>query len=249
MEERFLRFSLFSRYPGLVHGISNRSYGDMRFSNNNQEEVRKNRHHFFNQLEIDANEVVVPGQIHSTNIAIVSEKEKGRGAMEPDTKIADTDALITTRKGVYLMIQTADCLPILLYEPATEMVAAIHGGWRGLLAQIILRTIDKMIELGANSENIIACVGPGICQKHFVVRNDVLKHFLVSHPGATMVRNKDGYVDLKKIALIDLKKAGIHASNIEVSKFCTVCDNGLFGSFRKEGSGAPEIASIIGMRK
>ena len=64
-----------------------------------------------------------------------------------------------------------------------------------------------------------------------------------------MLINKDGYVDLKKAAAIDLERNGVISSNIEISKFCTVCDNGTYSSFRKEGSGVLEMAAVVGMKK
>lgn len=147
------------------------------------------------------------------------------------------------------MVQTADCLPILIYDPILEIVAILHAGWRGILNQIVTKAIEKLENLGSNTENLIVGVGPSICQKHFIVRNSVLKQFLSSYPAATLVRNKDGYVDLRKAVVIDLKKKKLAQQNIEISGICTVCENSTYGSFRKEGDGAPEIASIIGMRK
>jgi polyphenol oxidase len=249
MEEPFFKFSGLGKFPEIIHGISFRSYGDMRFGSLPDKEVVKNRQQFFLTLGINSDDVVCCDQIHGNNILVVGEGEKGKGVLDKDTSISETDGLITENKDIFLMIKTADCLPIMLYDPIKQVTAILHVGWRGLLGQIILRAIDKLINIGCNPENITAGIGPGICQKHFIVRNNVLKEFLASFPSATMVRNKDGYVDLKKAASIDLKKGEIPESNIEVAKYCTVCDNGLFASFRKEGSGAPEIASVIGIKK
>ncbi len=245
MEKHFFKFSIFSNFPNLTCAISNRSYGDMKLKDM---ETSKNRENFFQNLGIETQDIIVPHQVHSNNVVVVSQKDKGKGAVNIESTIAATDGLITSEKRTYLMILTADCLPILVYDPILEIVGAVHAGWRGLLEQIILRTIDKFIDLGSNAENLIVGIGPAICQKHFVVKNDVLKEFQDSYQSATMVRNNDGYIDLKKVAVIDLKKANVLPSNIEMSHFCTVCDNGIYGSFRKEGSGAPEMASIIGIK-
>lgn len=249
MEERFIKFSLFSNFPEIIHGISNRSYGDMRFGKLQDTEIVKNREHFFANLGIKINDVVTCNQVHSNNLALVGENDKGRGSQEPQSEIPETDGLITKETGIFLMIKTADCLPCFFYDPTSQSVALVHAGWRGILKQIVLRSVDKLVDLGCNSENLIVGIGPGICQKHFVVKNSLLREFMESYPSATFVRNNDGYVDLKKAVVADLKKAKIPAANIEVSKYCTVCDNGIFGSFRKEGEGAPEIASVIGIRK
>jgi hypothetical protein len=248
MEERFLKFDLFSKFPEVTHGISFRSFGDMRFGTVPGEEVIKNRLNFFKSLGIKSNQVIVMHQVHGDKITNVGEMDAGKGATDPNSSIPGADGLITAEKNIFLMLKTADCLPVFLYDPTLQIVAAVHAGWRGILNQIILRALDKFVALGTNPEDLIVGVGPGICQKHFIVKGSVLKDFLASYPASTFVRNKDGYVDLKKAVLHDLKKGGVLTRNIEVSKYCTACDNGIFGSFRKEGTGAPEIASIIGIK-
>jgi len=136
----------------------------------------------------------------------------------------------------------------LIYDPMQKIVGILHAGWRGIIKQIIIEAIEKLESLGSDPENLIVGIGPGICQKHFIVKNDVLGKFLDFYPSATLVRNNDGYVDLKKAVLIDLKKKGILLGNIEVSHSCPSCDNGIYGSFRKEGELAPAAAAVIGMR-
>lgn len=243
MEERFLRFKNFGSFPELIHGISNRSYGQMKFGlNQSDDEVVKNRQQFFIELEISADKIVEANQPHSNQVAIVSKLDHGKS-------IGGADGLITADKDVYLMIKTADCIPVLIYDPAIRKVAVIHASWRAIIDQIIPEVIYKMQNSGSDPENLVVGIGPGICQKHFIVQNSVLKLFLENYPSATLVRNKDGYVDLKKAVLSDLKKAKVHPSNIEIAHFCTVCDNGIYPSFRKEGKGALEIASVIGMKE
>lgn len=248
MEEHFFKFSLFSHYPELVHGISTRHYGDMRFGNLPNGEVIKNREHFFKDLGI-TEQAIVTSQVHGTKISIVGTEEVGRGWKSKESAITGSDGLITTENNVYLMILTADCLPIIIYDPVLHMASVIHGGWRGIIAQIVPEALKKFKNLGSDMENLVVGIGPGICQKHFVVKNSVMKHFIDLYPQATFVRNNDGYVDLKKAALADFTKNGVVKENIEVSHICTVCDNGNYGSVRKEGSGAPEFATIVGIRQ
>lgn len=249
MEERFLKFSNLACFPELIHGISNRNYGNMKFGQDNSTEVIKNRRQFFQELGIGEDAVIVASQPHSNKVVHVSISEKGRGSIDQNGEISGADGLVTADKQIFLMIKTADCLPVLIYDPSLKIVMAIHAGWRSIIDQIIPEAIYKIQKMGSDPDNLIVGVGPSICQKHFVVKNSVLKLFLENYPSATFVRNNDGYVDLKKAITIDLKKAKIHPSNIEVAHYCTVCDNGIFGSFRKEGTGAPESAAIIGMRQ
>ena len=241
MEEPFFRFSKLSIFPELVHGISNRNYSDMKFGNLPDSEVVKNRRAFFQDLGVEESRVIIPKQIHGNQVEVVGINKKGQ------TPLAD--GLITMEKDLYLMVMVADCLPVLMYDPVLRVTAAVHAGWRGIVSQIIPETLVKFKNLGSDMENIIVGIGPGICQKHFIVRSGVLEKFRDNYPKATLLINNDGYVDLKKAATIDFEKNGVILSNIEVSKLCTVCDNGIYSSYRKEGSGVIEMAALIGMRK
>lgn len=244
-----MAFSIFSNFPELICGVSSRHFGDMRFGKIPDEEVKKNRASFCQELGIEPSEMVVPTLAHSVKIAAVGEKEKGAGAFKKETAIKNTDGLMTTEPGIYLMVTTADCLSILIYDPILKAVLSCHAGWRGISEHIASRAVEKLIFSGCDPENLIVGLGPSICQKHFVVKKDVLELFLESHPAVTFVRNNDGYVDLKRAVLTDFKKAGVPAQNIEVKNICPYCDNGSYGSFRKEGEAAPASAAIIGMRE
>lgn len=249
MEEHFFKFSILSPFSELVHGISNRSFGDMKFGNLKPTEVIKNRELFLGQQNVDLSDLVVANLAHSSQIGIVNESDKGKGARDLKTAILATDGLITKERGVFLMVTTADCLPVLVYDPILKIAGVIHAGWRGIIGQIIPKTIEKFKSLGSDPAHLIFGIGPGICQKHFVVKKDVLSLFLDYYPSASFIRNNDGYVDLKKAIMVDLKKHGISNHNIEISNACTVCENGLYGSFRKEKSSAPAAAAIIGIKK
>jgi len=229
--------------------MSLRSYGDMKFGNLKDSEVQSNRRAFFQDLGVEASQVVIPQQIHGSRIVVVGKNERGRGVLEESAAIAVTDALISKETQVFLMVEVADCLPVLLYDPVSKTVGAVHAGWRGIIEGIVAKTVQEFKNLGSDPENLICGVGPGLCQRHFIVKSEVLEKFKDLYPAEILFINKDGYVDLKKIARKELEKEGVPASNIEISKFCTACDNGIYSSFRKEGAGVLEMAAIIGMRE
>lgn len=249
MDKQFFKFSLFSNFPELVHGISNRSYGQMKYCGKKDGEVRKNRQLFLDELGITLNNLVVPKQVHSSKIIICDEDKRGEGSLKSSLKLEGVDGLITTEPDMFLSVLTADCLPVLFYDPIKRISGIAHCGWRGIIDQIIPKMIDQFKNLGSDPENLIVGIGPGICQRHFVVKKDVLKFFMPLYSQATFVRNNDGYIDLKKTVLIDLKKAEIPKTNIEMAPYCTSCDNGIYPSFRKEGEGVMQIMSVIGMKK
>lgn len=248
MERDFFAFSNLLKYSEIIHGISNRHYGDMRFGKIAENETVKNRKNFLRELNIDIEDVVVPRLIHDTKIVTVSKEDKGKGSQKHETAFSSTDGLITKENNLYLMTTAADCLPIFIYDPMMKICGNIHAGWRGIAGQIVTKAIEKFIVFGSDTKNIIVGIGPSICQKHFVVKGDVLEPFLEYYPAATFVRNNHGYVDLKKAVVIDLKKYGIPQANIEIAPYCTICDNGFYGSFRKEKDSAPALAAVIGMR-
>lgn len=248
MEERFFKFAIFSKFPEIIQGISTRNFGDMRFGRLSAEEVIKNREHFLTVLNIASKDVVVARLAHSSKIATVGIQEKGRGVTDIQKAIPETDGLLTFEKGIFLMITVADCLPIFIYDPVLQSVGILHAGWRGIIDQIVKSAIEKFKTNGSDPANLICGLGPGICQKHFIVKKDVLGKFHTIYPKATLVRNHDGYVDLKRAVLLDLKNAGVSRENIEASHDCPVCQNGLYGSHRKEGKGAPAQAAVIGIK-
>lgn len=248
MQEGIFKFSNLSEFPEIVHGISARGFSAMQFRNNPVEKVVKNRQNFLNSLDIDLGDLVFPQISHGINIVQVSSGDRGRGSISLSNAIPLTDGLLTTEKGVFLMVTTADCLSLLIYDPVTRAVGVVHAGWRGVLNQITARAVDAFRKIGSEPQNLIVGIGPGICQKHFIVKKDVLSKFMAFYPSASLIRNNDGYVDLKKAVLIDLKQAGVPRENIEMANFCPSCDNGIFGSFRKEKDLAPASAVVIGIK-
>lgn len=248
MEERFYKFSSFSCFPEIVQGISNRAYGEMKLGHRPNEEVVKNRRQFAGDLGVDPEKIVLPQQIHGSSVVVV-DLQSQIGIVKAENRQIQADGLITSSKNVFLAVTIADCLPVFVYDPSKKVVALVHAGWRGIIDQIIPKTITKFLEFGSDPENLIIGIGPGICQKHFVVRNGVLGLFLNQYPSATFVRNKDGYVDLKKAVVTDLKKTKVHQNNIEIAPFCTVCDNGVYGSYRQDGEKGPKMMAVVGIKK
>jgi hypothetical protein len=249
MEKNFFTFSNISQFDEITHGISTRLYGDMRFGTKPNQEVVKNRQGFFEELGINIENVTVPALAHGTKIAHITQKERGMGGKNPKSAILETDGLITSEKGIFLMVTAADCLPIMFYNPVIKLTGVIHAGWRGIIGKIVPRAIERMESYGSRSEDLFVGIGPGICQRHFIVRSDILPMFSAAYPKATFLRNNDGYIDLKRAAVLDLEKAGVLSRNIEVSEYCPYCNNSLFGSYRKEGEGVPAVAAVIGIKE
>src|SRR5258706_13093408 len=137
-QDNILRFEIFSQFPSLIHGFSTTAFGSIRdMPTGHKESIDA----FSKALKIDSEKLVRMNQVHSNNVAWVSEKDF-------DETVSDTNGMLTKEKNVFLGVITADCLPILLFDPKKNFVVAVHAGWRGLFAEIIKEAIGEMISQG-----------------------------------------------------------------------------------------------------
>jgi len=194
---RVLEVPVLAELDWLVHGFSTRSggaselesFGDGRksvekvlnlgFSDwDKRERVIANRKKFSNAIGARKMRLVTMRQIHSDIVHRVD--LTARGAAEEPRK---ADALITCERGVLLVVQTADCIPILLVDTKRSAVAAIHAGWRGTVRRLTAKTLGRMqMEFGTRPEDVIAALGPGIGQCCYEVGPDVAKEFHAQFP-------------------------------------------------------------------
>jgi len=162
------------------------------------------------------------------------------------------DGLLTNEARSGVLVQSADCVPLLLWGSKVKGVAAVHAGWRGTLAGITARAVAKLEEVyGATSGEIHAAIGPAIGVCCYEVGDDVIAAFAgsgrdverISRPGARGRR----HLDLVEENRAQLISSGVTAERIYDSGVCTSCENDRFYSFRKEGSGVGRIFGIIGL--
>jgi polyphenol oxidase len=207
-------------------------------------------------------------QIHSDVVRLFS---------TPATPAPQADAAISSHAGLFLGIQTADCVPILLADPRRHVVAAVHAGWRGTLARIAVKTLGRMrLEFGTNPQDVLAAIGPAIGPCCYEVGPEVAQAFLgqFAHaaewfegpferlssgeepnplPWLTMM--PPGHepppervqLDLRSANRWQLLDAGMRPRNIAVSALCTSCRSDLFFSYRKEGPAAGRMMSVVGI--
>jgi len=208
-------FQYFKKYPDLLVSFSRSSDGSMKLTNNPDlvEKTSRNRNAYFLKNNINPEKVVSAGIVHGNKIAIAYKKD-GRKI------ILGADGLLTQEKNLFLSITSADCLPIFLFDPEKEVIGIVHAGWRSLAENILFNAIEKIKGLGGTPKNILAGIGPAICQKHYEVSQEVAEKF-ENFPEAIRRKNKKTYLDLKKIAKLQLLKLGIKMDNIEISPECT----------------------------
>lgn len=213
--------------------------------------IRRNRMELAEAVGFEAKRWVTACQIHSANVTVIGEEDAGKGALDRETRIPDTDALVTNRKDICLMVLSADCVPILLFDPVKQVIAAIHAGWRGTAAQIVVRTVECMREkYGSLPADIWAGIGPAIGKCCFEVEEDVASVFLRLFPEAAGIVSAGQIsgkyqVDLWEANRQELLSSGIQAENIEVAGMCTVCHPDHFFSYRREGAKAGRFGAGI----
>ena len=166
-------------------------------------------------------------QIHSA-VALV--------AGEPGC-IGEGDALLTGEPGVAVSVRTADCFPILLADPKTHTVAAIHAGWRGTVSGVVRTSLDRMrSEFGTDPENIYAAIGPGIGACCYEVGIEVARQFGKAEAGT---------LDLAVENRNQLIAAGLKPDKIEQVGGCTFCQPAQFFSWRRDHDAAGRMVSFI----
>lgn len=203
-----------------------------------QENVLKNRELFFRKLGIDPSQVTKSHQVHGNNVLIVDHPITTEGY----------DALITNKPGVFLVVSIADCTPVLIHDEKNNAVAAIHAGWRGTAGKIVSNALALMKNnYGTRGEDCKAFIGACISYKNFEVGDEVAENFNDSVKRFDETKQK-WFVDLKSANRQLLEEAGVLPENIEISNYCTVENNDLFFSHRKEKGVTGRMMAVIGLK-
>ncbi len=174
-------------------------------------------------LGIDENHLIVPRQTHSINIVVID-----RIPFEP-AELNGVDAVITGLKGVAVGVNTADCVPVILIDENASLIAAVHAGWRGAVADIVPATVERMKALSA--KNIKAYIGPCICEKCFEVGDEVAERF----PEFVIKRNYGvkPHIDLQGFVMNQIENAGVEYPQKSIP--CTRCNPEHYFSARAQG--------------
>lgn len=149
-----------STFPELVQGIL---VGRLMFRNNDPKGVVANRKKAFLSLGIDLKNVVIQRQEHGNKVRVVQDVDRGAGVFGSKTYLRGTDGMITSKPNIFLVVHTADCVPISFYDPKKKIIALAHAGWRGTAERVGQKTVLEMKRVfGCNPRNIIAYIGPSI---------------------------------------------------------------------------------------
>ncbi len=195
-------------------------------------------------------QTVFTHQEHTNIILRVGAADRGTGLFRPQETVCD--GLITNEPGVALVCFSADCTPVLLFDPVSRAVAAIHAGWRGTANGAVCKAVEAMErEFGARPEDIRAAIGPSIGQCCFETDEDVPQAMLDAFgPEAGRFIEKRGekyFVDNKALNRLWLTRAGLR--QIDVSPDCTMCRPDRFWSHRVTRGARGSLAGIIMLRE
>ena len=247
-----------SHLPGVAHGFSTRKGGvspapwDSLNLRPGQGDgpiaLEENYRRFCGALGVCYDTVVLSHQVHETTVREVSREDAGKGLWQPRDYTAD--ALITRESGLTLFVFSADCGIILLHDPASGAIGAVHAGWRGCAAGIVEKTVKEMhLRYGTNPRDLRAAIGPAIGPCCFETDSDVPAAMTAALGGDAKPyitpRGNKWYVDLSGLNRQWLLRAGLSAEQIDVSPLCTACHQDLFWSHRKVGDARGVQAGAI----
>jgi YfiH family protein len=212
------------------------------------ERVEGNRQRFLSALNLGDSRLATLSQVHSNRVYIIDDNHG-------DGNRPQADALATRGEGIALAVQTADCLPVLIADPVKRAVAAVHSGWRGTLARVLLQTIFEMEKaFDSRPSDLIVAVGPGIRACCFEVGPEVADLFEKDYAPSKLLRPAEGwpgkhFLDLSKALEAQMDLAGVQVENRYDLGACTRCGADRFFSYRAEGSAAGRMMAVIGIRK
>src|SRR6266567_2799758 len=245
---------------GFVNAFSTRLGGESRlplnslslayFKGDDKDNVAENRRRFLKAIGAERGRIVTARQTHATERCTIESEEQARGPQP------ECDAMITRMTDVLLAVQTADCLPVLIGDTRTGTMAAIHAGWRGTAGRITERAVaDLMLVHGVNPRDCVAALGPAACAECYEVGEDVIGRYKKEFGyWRTLLVNfkEDGkaHLDIRAANVQQLRFCGFSEDRIHVADYCTMHQNELFFSYRKEGKGQPSgvgrSLSVIG---
>ena len=196
--------------------------------------------------------VVQPHQVHGCEIREVVDPLTPRSALE------GVDALVTNVPGVAISVRTADCIPVLMYDPVHKAIAAVHDGWRGTVQRLSQKVIAFMHDrYGTCAADVLAVIGPGIGPDSFQVGQEVVDEFAAAgFPMAEILSDRGPkaptasdpmagglHIDLWRANEWLLQEAGV--SDIQVAGICTYKNNDRYFSARREGTKCGRIINCI----
>ena len=260
----YLSFPMF-RDTGLVTdgfstrlgGVSEGCFSSLNLSfdrGDDRAAVAENFRRMGEALSVHCEDMVLSQQTHTTNIRIVTDEDRGKGITR-ERDYTDIDGLITNVPGICLVTTYADCVPLYFLDPVKKVIALSHSGWRGTVGKIGKKTVELMHDnFGSDPADILAAVGPSVCQDCYEVSADVIDRFKEVFDRSVwdelFYGKPDGkyQLDLWKANEKIFLEAGIRKEHIAVTNVCTHCNSGLLYSHRAMGDKRGNLCAFLALK-
>ncbi len=233
-----LRSTLLASSPGIAHGFATRLGGVSLppWSSLNTgpglgdepANVEENLRRVAGEAGVER--VFTVRQVHGRKVIVVGDDSsiESVGALQGD-------ALVTCRPNVAVGVRTADCVPILLADPTAPVVAAIHAGWRGLVAGVVQAAVRCMVDgFGASTDRMLAAIGPAIGACCFVIGDDVAGRLRAVAPGLVSMRGDRSTAALAEAGRVVLVETGVDEEHVDLLRECTCCEAERYFSHRRD---------------
>lgn len=238
-------------------GASKGKFSTMNFTftrGDNPEHVMENYRRMAEALEVDMDRMVLSWQTHTTNVRRIEAADAGKG-MKKERDYQDVDGLITNVAGITLVTFYADCVPLYLLDPVNRAIGLSHSGWRGTVNRMGKATVEAMRrEYGTKPEDVIACIGPSICQDCFEVGEEVVQEFRKAFDKRNWAElsYKKGsgkhQLNLWRANQIVFEETGVRRENIHTTDICTHCNPKLLFSHRTAGNERGNLAAFLSLK-
>ena len=233
-----------NHFSTTIHGgISQDAYSSFNlsfYSGDKIGNILTNRMRLSNALNVSIEKLFIPYQTHEDKILVIDKDFLSLPNEEQVTELNGIDALITNEKNVCIGITTADCVPLLIFDPHKKVLAAIHAGWKGTALKIGAKTAKQMIEqFGCNPKDLLVGIAPSISPQIFEVGDEVGEAFEKAgfDLSAISFRNPQTgklHIDLWQANKLPLLDVGILSGNIEIASICTFSNPDRFFSARRQ---------------
>lgn len=261
----YLSFPMF-RDTGLVTdgfstrlgGVSEGCFSSLNLSfdrGDDRAAVEENFRRMGEALGVRCEDMVLSQQTHTTNIRIVTDEDRGKGITR-ERDYTDIDGLITNVPGICLVTTYADCVPLYFLDPVKKVIALSHSGWRGTVGKIGKKTVELMHDnFGSDPADILAAVGPSVCQDCYEVSADVTDRFKEVFDRSAwdelFYEKPDGkyQLDLWKANEKIFLEAGIRKDHIAVTNVCTHCNSGILYSHRAMGDKRGNLCAFLALKQ
>ncbi len=260
----YLTFPLLERTNLVKHGFSTRIGGvskghlgsmNLSFSRgDDREAVCENFRRMAKALSVDVDSFVFSVQTHTTNVLRVTGKDRGKGFVRP-TDYKDVDGLITNEPELCLATFYADCVPLYFVDPIHKAIGLSHSGWRGTVGRMGQVTLQRMQEeFGTNPKDVIAAIGPSICQDCYEVSEDVIeafrREFARKDWDSLYYKKENGkyQLNLWRANEIVLLEAGVLKEHMAVTNLCTCCNCETLFSHRASHGKRGNLAAFLALK-